>query len=231
MALATGAADSRLRGEPRERDRSNGRVVCSGEQIERVEHREAALVEVAVVHAGRSRAVDLLAVGPVLAAEEPAGEREVGKAGEAVALAQGRQLALVVLALHQVVVRLQRHVGGHPVALADPQRLLEALGAVVRGGRVADHPVVDQRTERSERLLERRVGVVLVRVVEVDAIDPQSLQRGLGAVEDRRRRQARQLGRGAHLRAITSCSRLPRAAIQRPMIRSDSPAPPGPRRP
>ena len=31
--------------------------------------------------------------------------------------------------------------------------------------------------------------------------------------------------------AITSCSRLPRAAIQRPMMRSDSPGPPGPRRP
>ncbi len=50
--------------------------------------------------------------------------------------AHARQLALVLAALQQVVVRLQRHIGGDAVALAETQRLFQTRRAVVGGGRV-----------------------------------------------------------------------------------------------
>src|SRR5271165_181800 len=102
--------------QPRERHRGDARAVRRGDLIQGVEHGEAPLVEVALPHAGRARAVDPLTAAAVLAGEKAAREAEVGDAGEVVALAHGGQLALVLIALHQVVVRLQRHVARHAVA-------------------------------------------------------------------------------------------------------------------
>ena len=137
--------------------------------IQGVQHGEAAVVEVAGAHAGGALAVHLRTARAVLAGEKAAREAEVGDAGQAEALADAGQIQLVV-ALHQVVVGLQGDIARIAPLLAQAQRLDEAPRAVVGGSHVAHDALVEQRPERLQRLLQRRVGVVLVGVVEVDAI-------------------------------------------------------------
>ncbi len=62
-------------------------------------------------------------------------------------------------------------------------------------------------------------GVVEMGVVEVDDIDPQSIQRGIHTSIDGRRR-AKRLKSGCWLTlvATTTSSRFPRASSHRPMI-------------
>src|SRR6185437_15928680 len=123
-----------------------------------------------------ARAVHLGGAGAVLPAQKAARQPVVGNRRETVRLAERRQLALVV-ALHQVVLVLQRHVAGQlclPVprngVAAQIERLLEPLGRVVGAGGVADLALGDQGAERDQGLLQRRLGIILVGVVEVDAI-------------------------------------------------------------
>ena len=53
--------------------------------LQRVEHREAALVEVAIAHPGRTRALDLGPFTFVLTGQEAPSEAEVGNARQALA--------------------------------------------------------------------------------------------------------------------------------------------------
>ncbi len=62
-------------------------------------------------------------------------------------------------------------------------------------------------------------------------LDPQPLQRVLDARAIVSRESPCSSADIPTLVAITSSSRLPRAAIQRPMMRSEPPGPSGPRRP
>ena len=67
----------------------------AGDLPQRIEHGEAPLVEVALAHAGRPRAVGERPVAPVLARQEAPGQAEIRDAGEPVPLAYRCQLALV----------------------------------------------------------------------------------------------------------------------------------------
>ena len=85
-----------------------------------------------------------------------------------------------------------------------------------------------QRRERRHRLLERRAGIVLVRVVEVDRIGPEPRQRRVRRGRDVRGAQALAAGSLADLRRDHEVVPAPVPASQRPMIVSDSPPfPPG----
>ena len=87
--------------------------------------------------------------------------------------------ALVERERHQLVLglaRLQRVVdlladeALQAAALGDAQRLHQLPGGVVRAADVADLAGAHQRVERVERLLQRRLPVPLVHLVEVDVV-------------------------------------------------------------
>ena len=81
--------------------------------------------------------------------------------------------------------RLDRHRLGDAQLTRDAHPLAHAVGGVVRDRGVAHESVGDERAEGSHGLFERGVGVVEVRVVQVDAIEAET---GEGC-----------LGRGAHV--------------------------------
>ena len=87
-----------------------------------------------------------------------------------------------------------------------------------------DRPRLHELVEGAQRLLQRGVLVVEVRVVEVDPVGPQALERGPASrsIVSARRLRTAPLPPPT-LVAITSSSRLPRSAIQRPMIVSEPP--------
>src|SRR6185437_4963918 len=80
---------------------------------------------------------------------------------------------------------------------------------------VADLARLDQLAERPERLRQRRLEVVEVGVIEVDRLDPEPLQRGVGSGVDRLRPQVVEagefpdLGRDDELVALPGSRRQP----------------------
>jgi hypothetical protein len=88
---------------------------------------------------------------------------------------------------------------------------------------VADLALLDELVERAQGLLERRVGVVGVGVVEVDVVALEALERfGAGSL-DVLAGEALTVGLRPTLVARTTSARLPRAANQLPSTVSDSP--------
>src|SRR5271166_5991150 len=65
---------------------------------------------------------------------------------------------------------------------------------------MTDLALADEGTEGAERLHQRSVQVVLVCVIQVNAVDPQPPQRVIDALPDRRLGQPRALRGHAHLR-------------------------------
>ena len=170
----------RLGVEPGEGDGRRRGLVSGGDLVERREHPRAALgLEVG---AGALGALRLLrALRPVLAGEEAAREREVGKDREALALAELELAVGLEVALHQVVVRLQGDVLGQALVAARLERRCEAVGGDVGGADRAHLAGLDELAERTEGLLLRGVGIVAVRVVEVDPVRAEAFERLLGA--------------------------------------------------
>ncbi|MBM7806914.1 hypothetical protein JOD57_002751 [Geodermatophilus bullaregiensis] len=80
--------------------------------------------------------------------------------------------------------RLQRDVAGQAQPLGGLQRLGEPGRGVVRRRDVQHLARPHELVEGGERLLQRRRLVVVVRVVEVDAVGPQVAQRALGGLAD-----------------------------------------------
>ena len=148
-----------------------------GDLVEAGQDGHAALVQVTLDHL-RARTLQIV-FGAVLARQETAGQGEIADHAQAEFLDHGFQLGLVVLARVQVVVGLQALVGRHAQALGDLGRFAQALAAVIGG---ADHPhlaLFHQPGEGVQGFLQRGVLVVAVRLVEVDAIGLQALERGL----------------------------------------------------
>jgi hypothetical protein len=95
----------------------------------------------------------------------------------------GRERALVV-PLDQVVVRLKHGELGQPELALQFERRGEPLRRVVGGRDVPDHALFDERVEGAQRLLERRLGVVPVPVIQVDVVGLQPLKRGVRLAAD-----------------------------------------------
>ena len=98
---------------------------------------------------------------------------------------------------HLRVTRLEEREGVlHPfvadetLELGDLDRLRELLGREVGCADGANLPRPDERVERGQGLLLRRVGVELVREVEVDLVDAEPLQARLELTLDPRAREA-----------------------------------------
>ena len=160
--------------QPGERHRGNRRVVSGGNVVERGKYSLPACVEIFPRPFG-SRAFNR-ASRPILPGQESHGEREVRHACHALARADIGQGAFVFVPDDQVVVRLQRNVAGEAFARRCRKRRRQPRGGEVGGGDVAHLAFAHERVEFAKRFLDRRVEVVGVRVIQVDAIDAETLQ-------------------------------------------------------
>ena len=149
--------------------------------------------------AGRPRTVDPC-VRAVLAGEKALRQPVVRKTGQAFAGGQIAQLAFVVAPVHEVVVRLKGDVSGQPLARGYGERFGQPRRRVVRRRDITDFSFPQDGVERVQRFCERRVRVVRMCVVHVDAIDLQAPQRGLGCRPDSCGREPLEPRRHADLR-------------------------------
>ena len=74
------------------------------------------------------------------------------------------------LARDQAVLSLQRDEGGQIPGAAQPERIHQAVGGVVRAADVEHFALRDQIVERAQDLILRRVDVLHVDLVEVEVI-------------------------------------------------------------
>ena len=102
--------------------RHHGRPPPRGDLVERRQHRETPAIEVGR-RPRRPRTCGTGLAGPVLPGQEAAGQREVRKARETLPGAEVGQVALVAVALDEVVVRLHPDEAGIALAVGDGQRL------------------------------------------------------------------------------------------------------------
>ncbi len=136
------------------------------------------------LYAAAARALLEVGLAAVLAGQEAAGQRVVGDDADALFQNQRLQRALVVGAFIEVVVRLQGLVAGQLLGGADAERFGQARRVVVGGADGAHLALPDELVVGRQRFLQRRVLVVGVRLVEIDIVGLQTLQRVLDALQN-----------------------------------------------
>ena len=99
-------------------------------------------------------------------------------------------VALEGRAIVEIELRLQRLVARQPEPLACRERLGEPRRRVLRRADRAHLAGLDERAERFERLVDRGAGIVLVRLVEIDAVGLQAREGILDLLHDLRALQA-----------------------------------------
>jgi hypothetical protein len=162
---------------------SNQASAARRDLVERLQYRRATIVEVSTGSLG-VLGLHGLAARSVLAGQKALGQREVGQHGEVPGLGDGQQRALKV-ALDEIVVRLQDRELCKPMRALEIECRDEPLHCVVGGAEVADRARLDKRVECTQRLLQRRLLVVEVCVVKIDAVSLQALKRGMRLALDR----------------------------------------------
>ena len=169
--------------------------------------------------------------GGVLAGQHAAGDRVVGDDADAVLRAERQQLPLD-LAEQQVVAGLHGVEAGQPEGLAAADGPRHLIGQEVRAAGVADLALAHQVVQRAQGLVDRRVRVVAVQLVQVDVVGLQPAQRRVDGGHDVLAGVAAVHGAGPvgakHLVATMKRSRLP--CSQRPRMSSVTPRVLGPRR-
>lgn len=191
--------DGGLAGDPRERDLRHARAPLLGDLPDRVDDGAVRVLVLAV-----QRLAELVGVGT------RAGALRVPRAGDLAAreraprddtdagvLAERVHLALL-LALEQVVLVLHAHEGRPAVQLGDVLHLGELPCPHARRADVPGLPGLDDVVQRLHRLLDGRVRVEAVDLVQVDVVGAEAGQRGVDLVHDRRTRQSGTVPPGAH---------------------------------
>ena len=105
---------------------------------------------------------------------------------------------LVDVAHHEAVLRLVGRKARPAPALADPKRLHQAPRLEIRAGGVEDLALALEIVERAQHLLERRLMVDVMDVVDVDVVGLQPLQRSFDLLLDVQPRHARIVGPASH---------------------------------
>src|SRR5262249_13020372 len=100
--------------------------------------------------------------------------------------------------LEEVVVVLHRDELGPAVTLCNALCLRELPGIHAAGADVARLPRADNFVQRTHRLLDRRVSVPAVHLVEVDVIEPESCERGVDRRENVLAREPTAVRAGRH---------------------------------
>ena len=114
-----------------------------------------------------------------LPVEKSACQREIRDHAEPILRNHRREIQFVVFALHQIVVRLQRLILARSFRLLISSASLQPRAVVVRRADEADFALFHQTVESGERVLERRLLVILMRLVEIDAVGLQPFERSL----------------------------------------------------
>ena len=162
--------------------------------------------------------------GVPVAGQPAAGQRAPRDDADAQVGAQRQHLPLL-LAVEQVVVVLHRDERRPPVGDRRVLGLGELPGVHRRGADVAGLAGLDDVVQRLHRLLDRRVPVPAVDLVEVDVVGAEAAQAGVDLGHDRLARQAGAVGALVHaavdlggehelvavgVRRSTPCRRSPR---------------------
>ena len=163
-------------------------------RLDRLRHRDRLVAEFGLHHptilardAGVRRR---RGAGRVFAGEHAARQRAVGHDADAVVIA-GRQDLDLGHAVHRVVVGLADDRLRHAEVGAQGDDLGDAPAAIVGHAEVSDLPGSDQIADRFDRLDQRRVGIVLVQVVDVDVVGGEPLQAVVAGADDPAPGQAR----------------------------------------
>ena len=135
----------------------------------------------------------------VLAGQEAAGERVVGDDADALVAAERQQVGFDI-APEDVIARLVAVEAGEAGLIGRGERQPQLPGAVVGRAGVADFAPAAQVVERLHRLLDRRVAVGPVQLVEVDVVGLQAAQRLVDGGEDVLARRSALVGVVAHRR-------------------------------
>src|SRR5215831_8930288 len=184
-----GRGDRLVGQHPGDREGDQAHPGLVGQPAEGLDRVELAVVPVAVlVHLpggaeGEARALRGRVGAGVLAGQQAAGDRVVGDDADAL-LAAVREHFPLDLAEEQVVPRLYAVEAGQPQRLGPADGSHELIDEEVRAADVADLPLVDQVVEGAEGLIDRRLEVVPVELVEVDVVGLQAPQGGLDGGED-----------------------------------------------
>ena len=133
------------------------------------------VAEVRLRALGHARALGVRGATSVLAREPATRERPERLVSELVLVAD-REDGLRVGTIEERERVLHPLVASEPFELRDLDRFSELLGREVRGADGADLSRPHELVERGERLLVRCVGVELVREVEGNSLDPETLQ-------------------------------------------------------
>ncbi len=115
-------------------------------------------------------------VGPlVFPGEEAAGQRRV-RTDRDVLIRTDLEIVAHVVRIGRVEHRLGHVEPLEALDIAGPQRLRELPGGHARGPEIVDFPLADEFGERPHRLLDRRVLVPAVDVVQIEVVGAQSLE-------------------------------------------------------
>jgi AraC family transcriptional regulator len=133
----------------------------------------------------------------VLAGEQPSGERAPDQHPEPLVEGDRDQLRLSVARLERVVDLLADELL-EPPPVGDPQRLHQLPPREVRRADVAHLAGGDQGVEGGQRLIERRLPVPLVHLVQIDVVGSEPPQARFGGAEDVVPREAGVVGSVAH---------------------------------
>src|SRR5262249_28350509 len=147
------------------------------DRLDRRQDGEAAVVHVVLLHAGRARGRRQRLARAVLAGEKAARQRRVGDDADLLLATEGLELALVLVAHDEVVLRLDRLVADEAALVARPERAGETPGDVVRRADVTHLALTNEIVKRAQRLVERRVRIVPVRLIEIDVVGLQTAER------------------------------------------------------
>ena len=121
--------------------------------------------------------------GLVAPGEHAAGQRVVADHADPLIQDQREQLRFDV-AEQEIVARLHAVEARQTQSVTDPQPLGQQPGGIVGAADIAHFAAVHQVIQRPQRLIERRLGVGGVHLVEVDIVGLQAAQAGLDRLED-----------------------------------------------
>ncbi|MNT03333.1 hypothetical protein D3C72_1378610 [compost metagenome] len=92
------------------------------------------------------------------------------------ALHHRRQAAFILLTRIKIVLRLQGLIARQPILFTDFQCLLQTIGLIVGSAYRPHLTGLDQVVERRQGFRQRRVPVVVMRLIKVDIIGLQTPQ-------------------------------------------------------
>src|ERR1700683_1753977 len=106
-----------------------------------------------------------ISFGAIFSGKKSAGQREVTNHAQPIRHANTLQVFLVVSAIVEIVIRLQRLVSRQSMFLANRERLREARPAIVRSADRSYLAVLNQLSKCAQRFFQGCIRIVFMRLV------------------------------------------------------------------